>query len=378
MRRGADTGGVPAAAAAPMRMSQSNVPRLRDQNPEGARLRRGARDAPGARPEALLPARLRGFGSSARTCSRSSRSSCGAPTTSSPRSTPEERARGVICVVRRQSRPGRRAGRAQAESPSAHRDARDRTPHQGRRGRAARRRGRCSHGSSYDEAKERADALAAERDMVVFIPPFDDPSMSLPARARWGWRSCASRASPSMPSSCSVGGGGLIAGIAAYIKALWPETRVIGVEPQETPTLHAALAAGERVVLGECWNFRRRRRGEAESAPSRFASRARAWTRSMLVDHRRNLRRDQGHLRRHALDRGAGGRACGCGAQALRRAGGRNGRAALRGGSELRRQRQLRPPAAHRPAGAARRAAGEPAGGDHSRAARKPDAASAS
>ena len=53
----------------------------------------------------------------------------------------------------------------------------------------------------------------------------------------------------------SVGGGGLIAGIAAYIKALWPETRIVGVEPQDTPTLHAALAAGERVVLEQVGTF---------------------------------------------------------------------------------------------------------------------------
>ena len=39
-------------------------------------------------------------------------------------------------------------------------------------------------------------------------------------------------------------GGSHIAGISAYIKALWPQTRVVGVEPHDTPTLHAALAAG--------------------------------------------------------------------------------------------------------------------------------------
>ncbi|MDO6806823.1 pyridoxal-phosphate dependent enzyme, partial [Wenyingzhuangia sp. 1_MG-2023] len=46
-----------------------------------------------------------------------------------------------------------------------------------------------------------------------------------------------------------VGGGGLVAGVAAYIKALRPEIRVVGVESTESASLAAALAAGERVTL---------------------------------------------------------------------------------------------------------------------------------
>ena len=46
-----------------------------------------------------------------------------------------------------------------------------------------------------------------------------------------------------------VGSGGLIAGISAYIKTQWPQMRIVGVEPHDTLTLHAPLAAGERVVL---------------------------------------------------------------------------------------------------------------------------------
>ena len=43
-----------------------------------------------------------------------------------------------------------------------------------------------------------------------------------------------------------VGSGGLIAGISAYIKTQWPQMRIVGVEPHDTLTLHAPLAAGER------------------------------------------------------------------------------------------------------------------------------------
>lgn len=46
-----------------------------------------------------------------------------------------------------------------------------------------------------------------------------------------------------------VGGGGLIAGIAAYVKYLRPEVRIVGVEPEGSSCLLAALRAGERVVL---------------------------------------------------------------------------------------------------------------------------------
>jgi len=52
-----------------------------------------------------------------------------------------------------------------------------------------------------------------------------------------------------------VGGGGLIAGVAAYIKYVRPEVKVIGVEPDDAPTLHHALRAGKRVVLDQVGIF---------------------------------------------------------------------------------------------------------------------------
>ena len=60
-----------------------------------------------------------------------------------------------------------------------------------------------------------------------------------------------------------VGGGGLIAGIAAYVKYLRPEIKIIGVEPDDSNCLQAAMAAGERVVLPPsgcspmAWRWRR-------------------------------------------------------------------------------------------------------------------------
>jgi threonine dehydratase len=53
----------------------------------------------------------------------------------------------------------------------------------------------------------------------------------------------------------AIGGGGLVAGMAAYIKHYRPEIKIIGVEPQDAPTMHAALKANERVDLGQVGIF---------------------------------------------------------------------------------------------------------------------------
>ena len=102
-------------------------------------------------------------------------------------------------------------------------------------------------GDSFDGAKERAAVLAAERGMVA-IPPFDDEDV-IAGQGTVGMEIVRQQGRPFDAIFIEVGGGGLIAGISAYIKALWPQTRIVGVEPHDTPTLHASLAAGERVIL---------------------------------------------------------------------------------------------------------------------------------
>ena len=108
-------------------------------------------------------------------------------------------------------------------------------------------------GDTYDGARERAEALAAERGMVL-IPPYDDEHV-IAGQGTVAMEIVRQQGEAFDAIFVSVGGGGLIAGIAAYIKALWPETLIIGVEPQDAPTLHAALAAGERVVLEQVGTF---------------------------------------------------------------------------------------------------------------------------
>ena len=108
-------------------------------------------------------------------------------------------------------------------------------------------------GDSYDAAREHAEVLAEEHGMTL-VPPFDDPEV-IAGQGTVAMEIVRQHGDPLDAVFVEVGGGGLIAGISSYIKTLWPATRVIGVEPEETPTLHAALAAGERVVLPHVGTF---------------------------------------------------------------------------------------------------------------------------
>jgi len=94
----------------------------------------------------------------------------------------------------------------------------------------------------------------AEQRSMVFIHPYDDPeviagqgtiAMELLQQHRDGLHAVF----------VPVGGGGLIAGIAAYIKALRPEIRVIGVEPEDAPCMYEALRLKRRVVLDQVGIF---------------------------------------------------------------------------------------------------------------------------
>ena len=109
------------------------------------------------------------------------------------------------------------------------------------------------HGDSYDEAYAHAMELVAERGLT-FLHPFDDPDV-IAGQGTIGMEILRQHPDPPHAIFVPVGGGGLIAGVAAYVKWLYPEVRVIGVEPEEAPTLHAALAAGRRVELTQVGLF---------------------------------------------------------------------------------------------------------------------------
>lgn len=109
------------------------------------------------------------------------------------------------------------------------------------------------YGDSYDEAFAHAMDLVAERDLT-FIHPFDDPEV-IAGQGTIGMEILRQHPEPPHAIFVPVGGGGLIAGIAAYVKYVHANVKIIGVEPQEAPTLQRAMAAGKRVELEQVGLF---------------------------------------------------------------------------------------------------------------------------
>jgi threonine dehydratase len=103
------------------------------------------------------------------------------------------------------------------------------------------------HGDSYDDAYAHAMHLAGQKGLT-FIHPFDDPDV-IAGQGTVGMEILRQHADPIDAVFVPVGGGGLIAGVSAYIRHIRPEIRIIGVEPEDSPTLERALAAGRRVTL---------------------------------------------------------------------------------------------------------------------------------
>lgn len=103
------------------------------------------------------------------------------------------------------------------------------------------------HGSSYDDAQERAHAIEVE-DGLTYVPPFDHP-LTIAGQGTVGLEILRQSTTPPDAIFVPVGGGGLIAGIGVLFKALDLPTRIIGVEPDEAPSLSEALRLDERVCL---------------------------------------------------------------------------------------------------------------------------------
>ena len=109
------------------------------------------------------------------------------------------------------------------------------------------------HGGSFDEARQHMEGMV-ESMGCVYVPPFDDPHV-IAGQGTVALEILRQRTEALDAVFVPVGGGGLIAGIAAYIKSLWPEIKVIGVEPEDAPTLHAAMHAGQPVRLNQVGIF---------------------------------------------------------------------------------------------------------------------------
>lgn len=110
-----------------------------------------------------------------------------------------------------------------------------------------------SWGDSYDEACDYALKLAAEKQMT-FVHPFDDPEV-IAGQGTIAMELLRQHAGPPNAIFVPVGGGGLISGIGAYVKYVYPQVKVIGVEPKDAPTLYSALKKGRRVTLKQVGIF---------------------------------------------------------------------------------------------------------------------------
>jgi threonine dehydratase len=109
------------------------------------------------------------------------------------------------------------------------------------------------HGDSYDEAFAHSQQLIAEQGMT-FIHPFDDPDV-IAGQGTIGMELLRQHPDPVHAVFVPVGGGGLIAGVGAWIKYVRPEIKVIGVEPDDAPSMYRALSAGRRVTLKQVGLF---------------------------------------------------------------------------------------------------------------------------
>jgi threonine dehydratase len=108
-------------------------------------------------------------------------------------------------------------------------------------------------GESYDAAY--AHALELEKQQKLnFVHPFDDPDV-IAGQGTIGMEILRQHAEPIDAVFCSVGGGGLISGVAAYIKRLRPQTKIIGVEAADADAMARSLAAGRRVRLDQVGLF---------------------------------------------------------------------------------------------------------------------------
>jgi threonine dehydratase len=108
------------------------------------------------------------------------------------------------------------------------------------------------HGNTYNEAYEHAMQLCEEKNLT-FIHPYDDPDV-IAGQGTVGMEILRQARDLDM-IFVPVGGGGLIAGIAAYVKYVKPSVKIIGVEPDDAACLAVALKAGERIILPEVGIF---------------------------------------------------------------------------------------------------------------------------
>ncbi len=109
------------------------------------------------------------------------------------------------------------------------------------------------HGDTYDDAYEHSQRLA-DKQGLIYIHPYDDEDV-IAGQGTVAQEILRQHSERLDAVFIPIGGGGLVAGMAAYIKHFRPNTKVIGVEPQDASTMHAALQVGKRVQLKDVGIF---------------------------------------------------------------------------------------------------------------------------
>jgi len=103
------------------------------------------------------------------------------------------------------------------------------------------------HGDAYDAAFDKAQELVRERNLV-YVHAFDDPDV-IAGQGTIAVELLRQSGGEIDAVFVPVGGGGLIGGIAVYIKYLYPRVRIVGVEPTDADAMYQSLQAGRRVTL---------------------------------------------------------------------------------------------------------------------------------
>jgi threonine dehydratase len=109
------------------------------------------------------------------------------------------------------------------------------------------------HGDSYDEAYAHARELE-RTEKLTFVHPYDDPDV-IAGQGTIAMEILRQHPNPIHAVFACVGGGGLISGVAAYVKRLRPETKIIGVEAADADAMARSLARGQRVRLAQVGLF---------------------------------------------------------------------------------------------------------------------------
>ena len=109
------------------------------------------------------------------------------------------------------------------------------------------------HGDSYSDAYQHALTLE-KKHKLCFVHPFDDPDV-IAGQGTIGMEILRQHPGPIHAVFVAVGGGGLISGVAAYIKAVRPDIKVIGVQTTDSDAMTRSLASGRRVLLQDVGLF---------------------------------------------------------------------------------------------------------------------------